>query len=484
VELRGVNDAMKAALLICVLAGTALAGPPDRSRAEALEKAAHEAHDPEQYVAAGTAYLELYNADPKAADGDELLYNAGVSFEEGRAVSAAIQAYTLIGRQYPKGKIAAKALARLAKLYGDIAMYDKAADKLEEYAKKYAGEKDAYDAFSDAIYFRKALGDREKAVVDTQYFIKMFGAKKKQEAADAMFSLTVLFEDDPDRTLEYLRQYVRAYGSNGGADKLVIAHGRIGQLLWKQSCPVHMVDGLCVTVSDVKPSCGTGTAHILTPRKRDEAKLKAALGEFLETAKALETSNIADPSARYFYAQAKLAEADLELEKYLASKFPKGLDLSQTNRETRRKNVKRFDEWLTTTTKTAQTINAKYEAVLAIKDISSSITAAERLGVITEAFASMLVTGEIPRNVHGPDATKAYCTTMSDVAAPLQEKGVQAFGVCLMKSTELSWFGESSRQCELALARIRPEEFPLPRELHSEARNTAPVIALEPQLPF
>jgi outer membrane protein assembly factor BamD (BamD/ComL family) len=475
---------MKVAILVCVMAGTALAGPADRKRVETLEKEAHDSHDSEKYVAAGTAYMELYNAAPEAPDGDELLYNAGVMFEEGRAVSAAIQAYTLIGRQYPKGKIAAKALARLAKLYGDIAMYDKAADKLEEYAKKYAGEKDAYDALSDAIYFRKALGDREKAALDTNYFIKMFGTKKPHEAADAMFSLSALFEEDEERTLKSLREYVRTFGSKGGADKLVIAHAKIGQLLWKQSCPVRMVDGLCVTTRDIKRSCGTGSASVLTPRKRDETKLKDALGEFLAAAKALETSNIADPAARYYYAQAKLAEADLELEKFLALEFPRNLDLSSTAKTTREKSVKRFDAWLTEKTKTGATVNAKYEAVLAIRDAASSITAAQRVGSVSEAFATSIATGEIPRNVRGPDKTTAYCSALTNVAAPLENRAEVAYGVCLMKSTELSWFGESSRLCERALARTKPKEFPLLTELRTTSLQTAPVIALEPQPSF
>ena len=72
----------------------------------------------------------------------------------------------------------ARAIARLGKAYGDIAFYDRASDKLEEYAKKYAGEKDAYDAMSDAVFYRKGIGDDAKAIADTKYFIKTFGTKK------------------------------------------------------------------------------------------------------------------------------------------------------------------------------------------------------------------------------------------------------------------------------------------------------------------
>ena len=132
---------MKVAILVCAMAATALAQPakPDRGRAEALEKEAHDTKQPEAYVTAGTAYLDLYNANPPGPDGDELLYNAGVLFEEGRAIAIAVQCYAMLQKIYPNSKLTAKALARTGKIYGDIAQYDKAAEKLEEYAKKYAG---------------------------------------------------------------------------------------------------------------------------------------------------------------------------------------------------------------------------------------------------------------------------------------------------------------------------------------------------------
>ena len=126
------------------------------------------------------------------------------------------------------------AIARLGKAFGDIAFYDRAAEKLEEYAKKYAGEKDAYDAMSDAVFYRKGIGDDAKAIDDTKYFVKTFGTKKPAEAANAAFSLTSIYEKqgDNDAVIKHLRDYIRTYGAKGGADKLVIAHAKIGQILW------------------------------------------------------------------------------------------------------------------------------------------------------------------------------------------------------------------------------------------------------------
>src|SRR5690606_399051 len=120
-------------------------------------------------------------------------------------------------------KLSAKALARIGKAYGDIAFYDQSAAKLEEYAKKYAGEKDAYDAMSDAVFYRKGIGDDAKAIENTKYFIKTFGKKKPAEAANAHFSLTSVYEKqgDKDVVVKHLRDYIRTYGTKGGADRLV-----------------------------------------------------------------------------------------------------------------------------------------------------------------------------------------------------------------------------------------------------------------------
>ena len=160
------------------------------------------------------------------------------------------QTFNLLQKYYPNSKLTAKAIARLGKAYGDIAFYDKASEKLEEYAKKYAGEKDAYDAMSDAVFYRKGIGDDAKAIEDTKYFIKTFGTKKPQEAANAMFSLTTIYEkqgdkDAVDQAPPRVHPHVR---QQGWRRPLVIANAKIGQILWEQICPVKQVDGSCVKI--------------------------------------------------------------------------------------------------------------------------------------------------------------------------------------------------------------------------------------------
>src|SRR2546423_4088881 len=125
-------------------------------------------------------------------------------------------------KQYPNRPTAARALARLGKNYSDVAYYDKASDMYEEYAKKYAGQKDAYDAMNDAVFYRKGIGDDDKATADTAYFIKTFGGKNKSDAANAFFSETSIVEKqaDQDKVVSHLHSYINQYGSVGGDDRV------------------------------------------------------------------------------------------------------------------------------------------------------------------------------------------------------------------------------------------------------------------------
>lgn len=477
-----------------------------RKRAEKMEAEAKDTKDFAKYVECGQAYLDIYNSNPEAADNDEVLYNAGVCFEEGRSIGVAIQMYSLLKKYYPNSKITARATARLGKAYGDIAFYDRAAAELEAYAKKYAGEKDAYDAMSDAVFYRKGIGDDAKAIENTKYFVKTFGGKKPAEAANAMFSLTSVYEKqgDENAVIKHLKEYISRHGKKGGADKLVIAHAKIGQILFKQSCPVKEIDGACVKItreraiatkrqkrkrgSDLPTQCGPESKIKLTVVKRDARKLREAMQAFAAASR--EYSKVkgdeAHGGARYFYALGKFAEATVDFEKYLDLPFPTNLDFDPDpkRKAVREKSLKRFNEWFVKKTKAAETAAKKFDNVLQIKDAANSIAAFARLGQITQNFSDQLFTAQIPKDVRSgqfaDEKVEAYCDALTEKAEPLAMASLEKYGVCLAKSTELGWFSEWSKLCEKELGQIKPEEYPTASELRGESKFTAPVIAVEP----
>jgi hypothetical protein len=364
----------------------------------------------------------------------------------------------------------------------------------------------------DAVFFRKGIGQDDKAIENTKFFIKTFGSKKPQEAANAMFSLTTIYEKqgDGDAVVKHLRDYIRQFGTKGGSDRLVIAYSKIGQTLWNQSCPVKLVDGSCVKIvreraisqkkqkrakkgaSDQPTQCGPDSKIKLTVVKRDDRKVKDAMAAFRSAEKEFEKANGKtggdEGGARYFYAQAKFAEADRDFESYLDSKFPQGLnfDPDPKAKAIREKSLKRFNDWVADKTKVGGKATAQYEGILGVKDAATSIAAAARIGQIQQNFSDALFTAEIPKDVRSgefaDEKVEAFCDRMTEVAEPLEARSLEAFGVCLNKSTELGWFSDWSKLCEHELGQIKPEEYPTASELRGDPNLVAPVIAVEPPI--
>jgi tetratricopeptide (TPR) repeat protein len=469
-----------------------------RKLAEKIEKEARASKNIARFIDCGQAYLDIYNLDPEAKGNDEVLYNAGVCFEEGHSIGVAIRMYGLLEQYYPSSQHLPKAIARLGKAYGDIAFYDRAADRLEQYAKKYAGEADAHDAMNDAVLYRKGTGDDAKAIEDTKFFVRTFGAKNPAEAANAAFSLTSIYEKkgDHDAVIKHLRDYIRVHGDKGGADKVVIAYARIGQLLYEDSCPEKAVDGACVKITRQRAvatrgrqarlptQCGPDSKIKLTVVARDERKVRDALAAMAAAAKhASKATNGDTAGVRHYLASARLVEANVEFEKYLAIAFPQNLDFDPKNKALHDKSLARFDAWFATKGKAGEAAVKRYNEVLDIKDSASSIAARARIAQVNHLFADALLTAEIPKDLRtGPyaeDKIQAYCDILIDRSEPPSEAAVKNYDVCLAKSTELGWFSEWSRLCERELGQILPDRYPTASERHAESDRFSTVIALE-----
>jgi hypothetical protein len=189
--------------------------------------------------------------------------------------------------------------------------------------------------------------------------------------------------------------------------------------------------------------------------------------------------------ARYFYAQAKFAEADKDFEQYLSLKFPPNLDFDPApeRKAIREKSLQRFKDWLAQREKIGVSASQKYQAVLDIKDAANSIAASARLAQISQNLSDALFSAEIPKDVRtgefAEDKVDAFCDEMTKIADPLDKRAIEGYGACLERSTTLGWFSEWSKLCEHELGQIRPEEFPTASELRGEPTLLAPVRDVE-----
>ncbi len=494
----------------------------ERKAAESKEQKAKESGDLQLYVDCAESYIKIFNRDTNAKDADVLLYNAGVCFEQGKSIGAALSMFGKLAELYPDSKQTAKAIAKLGNNFGAIAYYDRAAARYEEYARKYAGEKDAFDAMSTAVFYRKGIGDDAKAIEDTKFFIKTFGAKNPDKAAEAFFSLNTIYEKERDaargsrkgyeetndQVIKHLRQYISQYGRKGGADRMVMAWTKIGMSLWEQACPVKTVEGSCVRVtreravatkrtskrrkgSSQPTQCGPESKIKLVTVNRDERLVKDAMSAFGKAVaefgsggdKATGDSS-STGSARYWVGQARFYQAEKDYEEYLANRFPRGLDFDPNNKSIAARSNKRLTEWITTKTKTGQTAREKFEVTIGNKDAASAIAAAARLGQIQQNFSDALFTAEIPEDVRtgqfADEKVEAFCDKLTELAEPLAAKSLEAYTACLSRSTDLGWFSEWSRLCERELGQIEPDKYPTASELRDSPNEIAPITDIEP----
>jgi tetratricopeptide (TPR) repeat protein len=497
---RGLAPAFLAAhpavqVTVARLAHTAL-----RKQAERLEAEARRTGRLELYVQCGERYLGIYNQAIDAPDADELLYNAGVCFELGKALGGAIRMYETLQKLFPSGKLAARALARLGNVYATTAQYREAAEQLESYAGKYAGEPDAYGAISDAVQFRKGLGDDKQAIADTEKLIATFGANRTAEAAGAYFSLTAIYEKqgDLDRLARHLRSYLDRYGRAGGADRRVIAWSKLGDVLWRQACPVATVDGVCARlVRTASPGthpapavprrCGDDARLELASVPRDGRKVQGATQAFDRAIAEYERAGTLDGDARgalYHYALARFSRAERDYEQYLAMPLPSALDFDTRKPAIAARSHQRFDAWLAGKMGLGARLRATYQALTTLGDAAIAIAAATRIAATSQNAAAQLYRAEIPANVrsgaYAQDASLAYCEALEQVAEPLETAALDYYQACLNTSTKLGWFSAWSRICERELGHLQPERYPSTLELRREPGAVASIIQPEP----
>jgi len=458
---------MRALLVVAALARIAAADDP-RKAAEQLEKDGKQTKDPAKLDACGKAYLAIYNAAPKDAGGDELLYNSAVCFEEGGSAAAALQNYALLQRDFPRSMITRHAVARMGKLYADLAQYDRAAAAYEQYVSKYSSEKDAFDALSDAVMYRTALGDNEKRVRDTMLAIKLFGAKGPRRGEEVAFALTAPF-GTPAEQITRLRAYVKQWGGKSH-EHLAIASTKLGDLLSAQSCPVPLALGLCIKlIRDAKPKrCGADTLPRVVVVKRT-AVYKEAQAAYQQALK----TQTAQPSSGHAWAlgMAKIGVADQELEQMLAAGFPSGLDFDPAHADRRQQSQKKLDDWLAAQSRAGTSLARSYKDVLALKDLASSVAAMLRLAQSVQALERALLVGELPKDVtsgqFAKDKTAAYCEIMRMQAVPLAEQAIESLRTCIDKAREYGISDPFSRACWREAQLAKPNEFPQ-HELHAD----------------
>ena len=197
-----------------------------------------------------------------------------------------------------------------------------------------------------------------------------------------------------DDFARHLDNYLKKWGAQGGPDRQILAHHRLGEMAWKASCPKASEDGACLEVKRVaatgrqkvlydinkkrkkgqkikepkRTQCGPPTSSKITVFDRNKGPAVKGQEHFQTVLKIWKKGERAskitgkDVEARAGLAQYAVAAsaftlAETEYEGFLRIKFPDGLDFQQPSQYDNKKkaeakkkkaeeSVKRFTTYL------------------------------------------------------------------------------------------------------------------------------------------
>ncbi|MCC6747684.1 MAG: tetratricopeptide repeat protein [Deltaproteobacteria bacterium] len=488
-----------------------LKGGLQRKIAEQMQKDA-------RYRECGEKYAELANEYQDDARWAELVYNAALCFEAAKLIGQAIAIRSTLIQAKPKHPLAQKALYMIGANYHALAWYSRAAENYEKFATQFPGEKQAPEALQNAIVFRLGRAEYDKAIEDSKLFEKSYGSRPQYAARTAAvnFSLGMIYEQrgDVDGVVKHYKNWLGKWGRHGGVDRQVVANVKMGEALWRASCPKKGVNGACITVTrerakrkiakatkkkkksiELKTQCGPETKSKIVVEKRNPGKAKSAQAYFKaalslykkggkKAAKGADKEEMArrTQELEHSAAAAIFYLAEEMLEDFLAVKFPQGLDFSASNKAKLAKSNKEFTQYLGIKGKKLAATRTVYQDVIKTLSAHWAIAASARIGQLFQNFADALYTAPVPKPpvpkqlMNNKDAREefistfndAYCDRLEDEAGKLEAKAVEGLDTCLKKSTELSWYNEWSTLCEAELNQIKPAEYPLAAEIRAQ----------------
>jgi TolA-binding protein len=474
----------------------------------------------------GRSFLAAAEALATHAKHAERLWNAGQCFQNAHLVGQAVRAWDTLIKAHPQDVLARRALYRIGAGYQQLAFYERASIHYEDFAKRYPGEPEAQTALGNASVFREGLQQPREALADMDAYVSFYGGRDPQDAAGVFFQKGEVFEaqNRPDDLRAHLRAYLDRWAKQGGLDRQVQAHFRLGELAWQASCPRASADGACLRVDRMTATrsrqvieaanrklgrrkatqCGGATKSKIVLYDRGGAQASAAEEHFRAAIDLWTGGEVKNPisgrdadarraAAAYAAAGAAFYLAEKEYEDLLRVKFPQGLDFSdpahvrspQRRAAVARKladSKKRFAAYLDEKSRLLEKTRARYLEVFRLRQAQWTIAAAARVGQLHQDFAGQLYTAEIPKDLPDTDAwgnhpRDLYCGQLEDQAQKVEAKAIEGFRACLTAATQQSWYNQWSRLCEQELNQLEPVEFPLSSEVKPEAGYVPTTIA-------
>lgn len=431
-----------------------------------LRKKAEAHQTNKEYRDAASTYIRIFRRYAKSsgecsARMDEVLYNAALNFEAARLLGRAIKVRTVLIEKFPESPLAKRAGYLVGANYHALAIYSKAAEYYEEFARKYPGElgKDcsesdrkagtctiASEALENAVFFRLGLGEEDKALEDARLYNANYKTRLPRETAQVAFSLGALYDGRKDwkKVLEYYTEFLKKHQRQALPHQVIRANVQIGKAYWESRDRPKSERYFATAIKEWK----SGAPQKINKMSADPGKKALFLYEAKSAA-----------SEALFYM------AELQYTAFQKIKFPEykeGRNLDAVNRWAKT----RFAKWVSEKQKALKTAEGAYNKIAELEVPEWMIASAARVGEMYSSFIDAFRDAPVPKEIEADEELYGiYVDELEKQAKTFEKPAVDKFEFCLVTATKVRWFNQWSRTCERELNRLNPTEYPMASEL-------------------
>lgn len=491
-----------------------------------------------QYENAANAYLGLWRKYGKAAIEkeeefkcealDEVVYNACKAFQAGRLIAKAIQCRQILlnpKNRLDESPLARKAVYEIGGNYQAIAVYEKAADWYEKFAREkpkrtakesleFWNEK-ADEALSDAVVLRLGLGHDTKALENAKLFKRYFGRRKPVKNAQISFAIASYYVEQEkwNDARNQLRRSMRLIDRHAAYDVQVQAHAMLARIYVKLNRDRNAVREYR-KVQNLWKNPKKAQAKVFEDAKdepesariRRLGKALTAVGEAMFFFAEQKREKTVDPIEFPEYKSANYKPTKKKLENMSSYEFQEEMKKRKEQSEKVKKHINtKVKDWVEKKKKAIEEADKEYLKILKLEPTPPPrwvIAAGAAVGTMWAEFVKDFRRAPIPAWMKEDDELRGvYYQNLDASSEPIKQRAKAAFKTCLGLSVKHQYFDKYSRTCEEWLAENYKAEFhkvdefrgspnlvgsglndkPYPLQLGGEPYVAAPTAAPEPK---
>jgi tetratricopeptide (TPR) repeat protein len=432
----------------------------------------------DNYKKGADAYLDLWRGYCEAPlskgekvkqceRANEIVYNMARAYQAARLLAKSIQArQILLDPKYGmhESELAQKAIYEIGGNYQAIAVYDRAADYFERYAKasNYKGEF-ADQALSDAVVLRLGLGQDDMAIDDANAFNRYYGARKPAQAAQIAFAVAAHYGEKKDwgNVEKRLAGAMRLIDGKATVDVQAQAHALLGRAYAKSNKGAVAAKEYGKVVALWKdPKAAVSSIEGIAGE--DANAKQRRLGRALE----------AVGESIFFFAEQKKAKVDKVA-------FPEYKGPGSKEQVLKHIGTK-VKDWIGKKRPLIDEASAEYKKIVDLQPVPPPrwvIAAGSRVGEMWGTFVKEFRAAPIPDSMKKDyEIRTAYYGALDEASEPQKQQAKGAYDLCLGYSVKYQYFDEYSRACEEWLAQNYKSEYHLVDEFRGAPNRVNSVL--------